>query len=550
MSSAFDFGLPRNTYEAYLRNSMRKRHEVVIFHHDDADGCFAAAAAYAAIDSRSRWHGEAEVSVCNVRYVPVNYGYDPIAILAQLARMNEGTEIDVFVLDFAFDPELSDKIKSESGFFLTLDHHKTNEEMLKGKKYAHFDMNSSGAKMAFEYFFPEKEVPLAVTLADNRDLWLKTHGGEDAFHEYFLHARSVTYSGDHREFLNHLCELMFDGNATLEAIEKGNPFIDKRDSIIRSMTRPKVLSYTTIGGHPAVLFNAPVDQSDACEYLYHQDEFKHLIVGAYSFGPRGAIFSLRCHESLGLDLAELASSHYGGGGHPRAAGFRTSLERGINILQDKEKWCMCWPSAAVDQALELSKDNSELIALLCEIPYSLRSRATVEKDKNWLQVLPYATVVDQSTGKIFTYRRPAGGGESRLYGNTSIGLGGHVDSLPKDKGSVCGHLGDETGRELDEEVGLKVTMEKNLLGSTSRAEMIGFDIYRGHFKVLRIKETDVESVHLGLAFRVEVPDASHLAKINLKEVQDPRWLTKEELKAELAAGGPFEVWSAKLIETM
>jgi predicted NUDIX family phosphoesterase len=54
-------------------------------------------------------------------------------------------------------------------------------------------------------------------------------------------------------------------------------------------------------------------------------------------------------------------------------------------------------------------------------------RWLAEQDKSTLQIIPYVLIYDKITQEIFCYQRK-GGGEKRLEGNYSIGIGGHVNS--------------------------------------------------------------------------------------------------------------------------
>lgn len=68
---------------------------------------------------------------------------------------------------------------------MTLDHHKTNRAALNNKPYAIFDMNRSGAKMTYEWSIPRTvmDIPLAIVLADARDMWNKEDPRVDQFHQ-------------------------------------------------------------------------------------------------------------------------------------------------------------------------------------------------------------------------------------------------------------------------------------------------------------------------------------------------------------------------------
>ena len=61
-------------------------------------------------------------------------------------------------------------------------------------------------------------------------------------------------------------------------------------------------------------------------------------------------------------------------------------------------------------------------------------RDDAEKDPNYLQIIPYLLVLAE--GKILVYERLNMGGESRLHGKKSIGVGGHIDELDIPKGDI------------------------------------------------------------------------------------------------------------------
>lgn len=91
-------------------------------------------------------------------------------------------------------------------------------------------------------------------------------------------------------------------------------------------------------------------------------------------------------------------------------------------------------------------------------PTALADRDTCETNEQLLQLLPYIVLRDLD-GDVFTYSRGQKGGEDRLKGNMSIGLGGHVDIEPNQQGELLGLLQAEAARELEEEVGIKLPPE-------------------------------------------------------------------------------------------
>lgn len=513
--------------------------KIVVFHHADMDGYMAAASAYRGL--RSAFYKDNYASSLSlqelyqgVTFKEVNYGRFKDEDI--LSLVTEHT--DVFVLDFSFPRELSDQIHEKAGFFKIIDHHASSQRDVGDRPYAYFDMESSGARMAFEYFNPTEEVPLAVILVDNRDLWKKDTGWEDAFHESLMSQLSATKSlaKDYNtafviDLLIYLKDPVSD-SMVHKAVKDGMAMISRRDAGIRSMCDDKKILKTLIGGHPAIVFNAPIDQSDACEYVYNQPKYKNFIAAAFNISGDKMTFSLRKHKDLDVDLSKIAEIHYQGGGHKVAAGFATDIPRGMNIILNKEKWALCWPAAAVSEAMQ-HESMVDVAKRLTEIPAVLRSRTTCETDTSLLQILPYI-VLRSKEGEYFTYNRPSSGTESRLHGNDSIGLGGHVDTAPPDNMPIELHLGYEAQRELEEEVGFN-----NPLIPATIAKMFN----EGNFALINVTDRPVDAVHLGMVFIIDINDKKELTKIEQSEVINARWSTLPQLKVLKSP----ETWTSVII---
>ena len=71
-------------------------------------------------------------------------------------------------------------------------------------------------------------------------------------------------------------------------------------------------------------------------------------------------------------------------------------------------------------------------------------RATMETDRRWKQVIPYLVLRDGR--RYFLMRRTRAGGDARLHGRWTIGVGGHLN--PGD-GDLAGGLRREWAEEID-----------------------------------------------------------------------------------------------------
>jgi predicted NUDIX family phosphoesterase len=104
---------------------------------------------------------------------------------------------------------------------------------------------------------------------------------------------------------------------------------------------------------------------------------------------------------------------------------------------------------------------------------TFRTRAEVEPDRSWKQVIPYLVLRDGE--RYFLMRRTRAGGDSRLHDLWSIGVGGHLNPGDED---LAGGL----RREWREELLADFEPEFRLIG------------------LLNDDTTDVGSVHLGAVY--------------------------------------------------
>ncbi len=93
--------------------------------------------------------------------------------------MLTGEETEVFVLDFSYPTTILRNLITSHGRVVVLDHHHTAKAELEfmAEEYnaepylIRFDMNKSGAVMAWEYFHPQIAVPEFFQYLQDRDLW-------------------------------------------------------------------------------------------------------------------------------------------------------------------------------------------------------------------------------------------------------------------------------------------------------------------------------------------------------------------------------------------
>ena len=166
-------------------------------------------------------------------------------------------------------------------------------------------------------------------------------------------------------------------------------------------------------------------------------------------------------------------------------------------------------------------------------------RVVCETDPDFLQLLPYV-IVQMPNCKLLGYNRPAkGGGEQRLAGNFSIGIGGHVEfpDVVTNAGYVdlLKTLVNAAQREVIEEVHLTNTQSV----TSTKLYLAG---------LIRSDDSPVDSVHLGLVFILQLEAASPDAVCSAASAEPDQIINLRELKVvEAQAEANPESWTAKIL---
>lgn len=273
-----------------------------IYHANCADGFGAA------------WVVRKALGADNVDFHPGKYG--------EPAPEVEGR--DVIIVDFSYKRDQLLQLAQSARSILIIDHHKSAAEDLAHipsapKSYwpwvdaqlplsAVFDMERSGAGLAWDFFYAGKPRPALIDHIEDRDLWRWALDGTAAVTaSLFSHPQDFEAWG--LLMVKSIRSHRADGESILRKQAK-----DIADLVPNARR-------LTIGGHDVPALNCPhFIASDAGHILAQGEPF----AACYSDTPKGRIFSLRSQPE-GLDVSEIAKQ-YGGGGHRNAAGFTVPFE--------------------------------------------------------------------------------------------------------------------------------------------------------------------------------------------------------------------------------
>ena len=79
--------------------------------------------------------------------------------------------IDIFIVDFCYKKEVLQKLVSEYKSLTILDHHISAKSDIESIENHVYGTDKSGAYLAWEYVFPDTEIPLIIKYVSDGDLW-------------------------------------------------------------------------------------------------------------------------------------------------------------------------------------------------------------------------------------------------------------------------------------------------------------------------------------------------------------------------------------------
>ena len=223
----------------------------------------------------------------------------------------------VYILDFSFSENILRAIEERAERLVLLDHHKSAAEKLTGFAcrcgVVHFDMDKSGARLAWEFFHPEESLPDLVRYVEDRDLWNWQYPESAAF----LAALDM----EPFDFVRWQEIAFFDSVQTAAFMARGQAMDEKFLKLAADMAEGALP--VTFNGQQGLMLNAPgVFHSLLGEMLSKRSGTFALLWSA----GKGGVVKVGLRSQRGFDCIPLAES-MGGGGHAQACGFRMGIER-------------------------------------------------------------------------------------------------------------------------------------------------------------------------------------------------------------------------------
>lgn len=272
---------------------MTDRKTVVIYHAACTDGFGAAWAAW------KRFGDEAT-------YIPAYHGAPPPHGL-------DGK--DVIIADFCYERDELLTIEKKANSIRILDHHISAFRNVGDLPFATFDMNRSGAGIAWDELMGGKRPPL-IDYIENGDLWFVKNlpfGKEVAT---YIEGESFTierFNQLDKDLTTNFDKVVETGRIQLEF---------KLKRVAEAIRKSYYVDLSALLNLPDITMQVPCTNSSLFQNEIGNELAKHAPLGIVWYMAEDG----KCRHSLRsaskYDCSQVAE-HFGGGGHKNSAGFTT-----------------------------------------------------------------------------------------------------------------------------------------------------------------------------------------------------------------------------------
>ncbi len=229
----------------------------------------------------------------------------------------------LYFIDFCPLPEHLEMLTEKKIHFQVLDHHATAVNKIKdyenGKfmEFCQFDMDKSGSMLAWEWFTDEAP-PLFLEYIQIGDLWDWRHDDDKKVLHYIR--AIMPPSGDTDIFERTMKD--FDEK---EALKVGGILFAQLENSVKFATRRACI--LTFNGEEILAVNTRTDHSEIGHAL--EEKSPNGLGMTYTIYPEDN----KVKFSVRGEGANIFAQKYGGGGHPKAAGFFMKLDDFHTVLK-------------------------------------------------------------------------------------------------------------------------------------------------------------------------------------------------------------------------
>lgn len=285
---------------------------IVIHHNKDLDGFSSGA-------------------ICKLRYPDaklIGWDYkDPIPDLEQFKDQ------DIIMIDISFPTDVIKQLVEIANHLTIIDHHisfakdfyrdiqndvysetMTACEVIKPKLRYVYQLGIAACEIGWNYLFPDKPIPYAITLLGRYDTWRQKEGdweGETLPFQYYM--RTVCTSAETFPVKAFTAESVLEISRGVEAGKLILKYQEQQDMLACERSAFEAF----IDGKQVICLNTRAFSSNTLKSVYNP--LKHSFMVGFEFTGDKWSVSLRSDKE-DVDVSLIAKAR-GGGGHKAAAGF-------------------------------------------------------------------------------------------------------------------------------------------------------------------------------------------------------------------------------------
>ena len=243
-----------------------------------------------------------------IQYIPMYYSQKE----SFEEFLKEMTNKNILMCDFSYPYDKLMMLINVSASFLIIDHHKTAKDDLNllPNDLKIFDMDKSGVGITWEYFFPDRTLPIFLSYIQEQDLYLFRIEKTVEFITFFYE----------QEFDFDLWEKYLKKKYINMAILKGTSWLEYKNIIIkRVIDRASCIIQNINNKWYAIVYsNSPIFKSEIGNKLFDKFWFADFsIIWDYDLNNNKTVLSFRSTNDR-ADCSEIAHK-YNGGGHRNAS---------------------------------------------------------------------------------------------------------------------------------------------------------------------------------------------------------------------------------------
>ena len=239
--------------------------------------------------------------------------YVPVSANTLPERLPTGKE--VYIIDNSYSRDIMQKLEKSNKSLVVIDHHMSQKDEVSSFPQNVFDVTHSGSVLAWKYFFPKKSVPFLLKYVEDRDLWIHKM---PHYQEIRMYIDSFPLS-----FLewNKLYKVLETSEGRKNCLKEGGAILRYWDTLVQEAVGNAYL--VSFEGHAILAANVGTAKLHSTVGHFLHTKQPPFALTWYEDGKEARV-SLRSNDTF--DVSKIAKK-YGGGGHPRASGFRFPVEK-------------------------------------------------------------------------------------------------------------------------------------------------------------------------------------------------------------------------------